>query len=146
MSNSRYNDEQCVCGLKYKSFRTGIHSFADVRMMLWDGSSKSERWRYKRRNTVLGLWFQIKRLMWKEHQEMCEIGAELYPEAFAKYCEDLAAGNIRPSGAAVKSAIASFKFRDTKGRSAHGKRKNVREKHTSRSGRKGSKRRQKVAV
>lgn len=49
----------------YEEFRTQL-TFAQVRQMLWVQSSDPKDWRYKRRNTVLGLWRQIKREMYAE--------------------------------------------------------------------------------
>lgn len=60
-----------TCGLKYGDFRTGM-DFQAVKDMLWTGDEDPDKWRHKRRNTVLGLWFQIKRSMWQDHVEMCE--------------------------------------------------------------------------
>lgn len=74
---SRYsgNDDECeVCGLKYRDLRTGL-TFADVKAMLWKGPDP-ETWVYKRRNTVLGLWHQIKQSMWDEHLYHCERSQE----------------------------------------------------------------------
>lgn len=35
--------------------------------MLWVGDDDSSKWRYKRRNTVLGLWHQIKKEMYERY-------------------------------------------------------------------------------
>lgn len=50
----------------YEAFRTGL-TFGQVRQMLWVQSSDPKDWRHKRRNTVLGLWRQIKLEMWREY-------------------------------------------------------------------------------
>jgi hypothetical protein len=72
MSRSRWNGDACeCCGVLYADLRTGL-TFGDVRAMLWSKSKDSREWRYKRRRTVLGLWHQIKRSMWREHLEMCD--------------------------------------------------------------------------
>ena len=42
-------------------------------MLLWVGDPDYEKWKYKRRNTVLGLWHQIKKSMWQEHLYYCEM-------------------------------------------------------------------------
>ena len=70
------------CGMKYKDLRTGLN-FSAVRDMLWIGDTDPIRWRYKRRGSVLGLWFEIKRSMWTDHIELC--GS---PEAQADWLED----------------------------------------------------------
>lgn len=62
---------KCVCGLRYEDFRTG-YKYADVYSMLWSGSEDPQTWKYKRRNTVLGLWHMLKEQMWEHHLEMCE--------------------------------------------------------------------------
>lgn len=49
----------------YEEFRTGL-TFRQVRAMLWVQSNDPKDWKYKRRNTVLGLWRQIKREMYAE--------------------------------------------------------------------------------
>jgi hypothetical protein len=42
-------------------------------MLLWvaEEDYRVEPWRYKRRNTVLGLWHQIKKSLWNEHLDLC---------------------------------------------------------------------------
>ena len=63
------------CGAKYSELRTGL-TFGEVRGMLWVYSDDSNEWQYKRRNTVLGKWCQIKQEMWAEHLYCCEQMAE----------------------------------------------------------------------
>ena len=58
------------CGMKYDDFKTGL-DFEAVKDMLWIQDSNPEYWRHKRRGSVLGLWFEIKRSMWADHQDMC---------------------------------------------------------------------------
>lgn len=71
MSRYHGNDETCEsCGMRYRNFRTGL-TFSDVRMMLWVGSDDYTQWKYKRRNTVLGLWHALKQRMWDQHQWDC---------------------------------------------------------------------------
>ena len=65
-------EEICpVCGAKYSELRTG-ETFDSIKAMLWSGSDDPKTWRYKRRNTVLGLWHQLKQELWHAHLEMCE--------------------------------------------------------------------------
>lgn len=72
--------EDCpVCGLSYDSFHSEFRYYRDVRMLLWVGVPNYAEWKYKRRNTVLGLWHQLKMAYWKEHLYACEI-ARLYFE------------------------------------------------------------------
>jgi len=64
--------EDCpTCGLRYRDFKTGF-DFSDIRQMLWVNDDDYRRWRQKGRHTVLGLWFEIKRSMWRDHREMCK--------------------------------------------------------------------------
>jgi hypothetical protein len=58
------------CGLKYRDFRTGF-TYRDVFGMLWSGSDDPSTWRYKRRGSVLGKWFEIKQKMWADHVDEC---------------------------------------------------------------------------
>jgi hypothetical protein len=58
------------CGQVYKKFRTGL-TFTEVRNMYWVTDTNSEKWKYKRRNTVLGKWREIKQDMWKTHLYDC---------------------------------------------------------------------------
>jgi len=60
-----------TCGIDYRDFTTGL-SFADVRQLLWTGDDRPENWRYKRRNTVLGKWRQIKAEFWNQHLDTCD--------------------------------------------------------------------------
>lgn len=72
MSKWNGRHETCpICGVTYEAFKTGM-SFGDVRMMLWVGDPDYDKWKYKRRHTVLGLWHSIKKSMWDEHVYMCE--------------------------------------------------------------------------
>ncbi len=67
---SRYsgNSDKCPhgCGLTYGKLRTGLRYY-DVFTMLMDNRADRDEWKYKRRHTVLGAWFQIKRSMWDYH-------------------------------------------------------------------------------
>lgn len=51
------------CGLAYDDFRTG-HTYQDIYDILWP-----RKW--KRRNTVLGKWHEIKLGLWAHHLETC---------------------------------------------------------------------------
>lgn len=67
MSRYKGNDDVCPhCGLKYRRLNTGLRYY-DVYVMLMDYSEDTKDWTYKRRNTVLGKWFQIKQSMWDYH-------------------------------------------------------------------------------
>jgi hypothetical protein len=63
------------CGARYSKLRTGL-TYKDVYGMLWSYSDDPRDWRYKRRNTVLGKWCQIKQQLWEEHIYCCEQVAE----------------------------------------------------------------------
>jgi hypothetical protein len=58
------------CGVYYDDFRTGF-TFTDIFQMFWKPEHDPSKWKYKRRNTVLGKWHQIKLEMWNEHLEHC---------------------------------------------------------------------------
>ena len=58
------------CGMQYKDLKTGL-DFQAVKDMLWIQDTDTEFWRHKRRGSVLGLWFEIKRGMWADHLKMC---------------------------------------------------------------------------
>jgi hypothetical protein len=63
--------EACVhCGLTYAALRTGL-TYKDVWCMHWVSSDDARKWKYKRRNTVLGKWHEIKRALWIEHLYTC---------------------------------------------------------------------------
>jgi hypothetical protein len=67
---SRYagNYDQCPhCGY----FSTGL-TYEDVFLMYWKGDDDSSQWRYKKRNTILGRWHQIKKEMWAAHLRQCK--------------------------------------------------------------------------
>lgn len=67
MSRYKGNDDTCPhCGMKYRNLNTGL-SYYDVFMLLKDYSKDSADWTYKRRNTVLGKWHEIKKQMWDYH-------------------------------------------------------------------------------
>jgi hypothetical protein len=69
--------EECPrCGLKYDDMRTGL-TFGDVFQMLWVPDDDSEKWRYKRKGTVLGFWRMLKLDMWREHLAMCRPDLEI---------------------------------------------------------------------
>ena len=82
MGRWKHRFEACPhCGLVYESFKTDDgtgrpYKYADIRTLLWVGSSDYSEWKYKRRNTVLGLWHQIKKAQWAEHLYVCEIAAQ----------------------------------------------------------------------
>ena len=75
---------ECVCGLGYHNFRTGL-SFREVRRLMWSDSSDSTTWRHKGRRQVLGYWRQLKLDMWAAHCAECEHYESQYPEEFAAY-------------------------------------------------------------
>ncbi len=67
----RRSDEVCPhCGLKYERFKTGMTS-REVSELLWSHNEDPETWKYRRRNTVLGKWREIKQEMWEEHLFWC---------------------------------------------------------------------------
>ena len=58
------------CGISYKDFRTGFN-YSEIYQMYWVPDQDSSKWVYKRRNTILGKWHQIKLELWKNHLEKC---------------------------------------------------------------------------
>ena len=72
-----------VCGMTYKEMKTGL-DFGAVQDMLFVESNDPQFWRQKGRSSVLGVWFEIKRSMWRDHLEMCDDqpAQELYLEDF----------------------------------------------------------------
>jgi len=67
MSRCYKNDERCPhCGITYKRFTTGF-KYHEVYLMYWSPDRDSSTWKYKRRNTVLGKWHEIKKDMWNRH-------------------------------------------------------------------------------
>ena len=83
MSKYSGNHDQCPhCGMKYRDFRTGF-SYNEVYQMYWSADNAPDTWKYKRRNTVLGKWHEIKKDMWKQHMyEDCPKIAEEEPVPF----------------------------------------------------------------
>lgn len=62
--------------ITYAQFKTGL-TFTDVRRMLWTGGDAPDKWRQKRRGSVLGFWRQLKQDMWAE---FCARNPELVAE------------------------------------------------------------------
>ena len=60
-----------TCGLKYKDMKTGF-DFRSIQDMLFVDSNDPKHWRHKGRHSVLGLWYEIKRSMWRDHLGMCQ--------------------------------------------------------------------------
>lgn len=61
----------CVCGLSYEDFRTGL-TFSDVQQMMYTGSEDPEDWRCRSRHAVLGYWHELKLQLWASHQGLCD--------------------------------------------------------------------------
>lgn len=81
MSNYRGNAERCPhCGITYGKFRTGM-TYQQVYDLLKDNESDPEKWKYKRRHTILGNWFAMKQQLWAQHTE--EGGCEKDPRNIA---------------------------------------------------------------
>jgi hypothetical protein len=75
--------DQCfVCGITYEEFPSG-ETYQSVYDMLWSGDEDPDTWQFKRRNTILGKWHQIKQMDWKYHLDQCQEnedkGAEFEP-------------------------------------------------------------------
>ncbi len=87
MSRWSGNDQTCPhCGIAYGKFKTTNYdtgrpyTYVEIRMLLWVGSDDYDTWKYKRRNTVLGLWHSIKLSQWKQHMYECEMAAQFEEE------------------------------------------------------------------
>lgn len=63
------------CGLKYRDLRTNL-SYDDILGHLYSPDPDPDTWRYRRRGTVLGVWFQIKQDLWEQHLRWHEEGEE----------------------------------------------------------------------
>jgi len=76
----------------YKDFRTGT-TYDEVWLSMSDNSPDPRDWKYKKRNTVMGKWFQIKQEMWKKHIKECGIQKQWdekgYPPEWDDVEEDL---------------------------------------------------------
>lgn len=70
-------DDCGCCGLAYADFRTGF-TYKDIYQMLWSPDEDSSTWVYKRRNTILGKWHEIKVALWEQHVDECREQAEYY--------------------------------------------------------------------
>jgi hypothetical protein len=77
-----------TCGMAYKDLKTGL-DFDAVKDMLWIQDDNPEFWRHKRRGSVLGLWYEIKRGMWADHLEMCKAGEQITEPEYLDYLEEL---------------------------------------------------------
>lgn len=79
-SNPQMKGVTCpYCGLEYKDFHTG-YTFQDVYDMYWSADPDPATWNYKRRNTILGQWHELKIALWGEHIYAHEHPAEKMPE------------------------------------------------------------------
>lgn len=73
MSRCYKDAETCACcGTSYKAFRTGF-SWQDIVTMLRSPDEDPRTWRYRRRNTILGVWHQTKKELWAQHCAECVI-------------------------------------------------------------------------
>lgn len=79
--------DECVCGLRYSDFRTGL-TFADVKASMWTASTDPEDWVYRTRSGVLGRWRQIKQEMFRDHCALCDQWEQEAPEEFRRWVED----------------------------------------------------------
>lgn len=87
---SRYsgNNKKCpTCGLAYGKLRTGF-TYRQVYDLMKDFHEDSSLWRYKRRHTVLGMWFSLKQQLWKMHLEECALQREFEAEEQGDSWED----------------------------------------------------------
>ena len=70
MSRYRGNDEECPhCKMRYRDLRTGLN-YQEVFELLMDYSEDATDWKYKRRNTVLGKWHEMKKEYWEYHTNL----------------------------------------------------------------------------
>jgi hypothetical protein len=52
--------------IPYDQFTTGF-TFQDIKQMRWTTSEDPRDWRYRRRKGVLGLWHQIKQILYDRY-------------------------------------------------------------------------------
>jgi hypothetical protein len=71
------------CDLKYTDFSTG-YTYQDIYDMFWSTDSDPASWSYKRRNTILGQWHELKISLWGEH-----IYAHEHPEVASPEFEEI---------------------------------------------------------
>lgn len=78
-TQSKYggNNEECpTCGITYGRFKTGL-TYYEVWLMFWTPpDAPLDEWKYTRRGTILGKWFEIKQDEWAQHKDECEQQAE----------------------------------------------------------------------
>ncbi len=67
----RMNPEPCPCGGIYKKLRTGM-TYKEVRR-----SMDPDRWKGRRRSSVLGQWREIKLRLWDDIHQACEVEVEI---------------------------------------------------------------------
>ena len=72
------------CKIEYHQFKTGF-TFADIYDMFWTPNPDPNQWRYKRRNTILGKWREIKLSMWERHLETCKGNIDSNHYGFVEY-------------------------------------------------------------
>lgn len=86
MSSYKGNADVCPhgCGLTYRKLKTGLRYY-DVFTLLMDYSDDSAEWKYKRRRTILGKWFEIKQSQWAYHCD--EGGCEKDPRNMKSVAE-----------------------------------------------------------
>lgn len=63
--------DDCICGLTYAAFRTGL-TFADVKAEMYVASDDPSMWRYRTRRMVLGCWREMKLKLFASHRAECE--------------------------------------------------------------------------
>lgn len=72
MSRCYLDNDICPhCGITYKKFRCSISTFAEIKTEMYRPVKDTSKWRYKRRNSVLGYWHQLKKTEWQYHLEQC---------------------------------------------------------------------------
>ncbi len=107
MSRYRGNGDECpTCGITYKRLQTGM-TYRVVFELLIDNHSDSSLWRYKRRSTVLGMWHQIKRELWKYHIEVECPKAKAYED---EQRGDAAGGGVDGAAYDIARAAGSIPF------------------------------------
>ena len=63
----------CSMNCRYRDFKIyDRYGFQEVRNSLWVDSDNSEKWKYKRRRTVLGIMHITKRALWEEYTDICQ--------------------------------------------------------------------------
>ena len=97
-ARKRPNPERCSCGCDYRDLRTGM-TYKEVRR-----SMDPDRWKGRRRSSVLGYWREMKLGLWDEIHRSCEESAESTEKI---YGSEIAGRAIRPRSTISRRVAAA---------------------------------------